>query len=171
MKIFRTLSLGVSFLMFMPFFLSAQSTSSGSGSPQEVVTNETLEKYLGPRIRFDSSHAVMLENHKRLELLLNAFLRGDTDTIKRLSDELTRSMSVVRQIIPQDPEQGIPAYIAIADIANQSNAMRVEISRNNPLKAYEHYSRVISSCLQCHQAVRSWGKFPLPDPQEESEKK
>ncbi len=93
-------------------------TFDSSGPDVRIRGNayQVLEKYLGPQAQFNSTHTVMLENQQRLESLIRAFLRGEADTIKRLSSEMTQSMAVVRGMIPADPEHEIPAYIAVAEI-------------------------------------------------------
>lgn len=118
-----------------------------------------------------TSHGVMVMQRQRLQKIMDGFIIGDPGSIKQNADELEAAMKEVVQAYPQKDENDAIAWDAMADIVSQAQLMKKELSKREYQKAYGHYTHIVASCIQCHQAARSWGKFEEPEPEAPEEKK
>ena len=133
----------------------------------EVITNETIKKVLGQTIAFRKSHSVMSKNENRLQSFLNAFLTGDLASIKTLAPEIAVSLGDVTSFLPKDnPESQTEGWQTIAEVSNQAKEIEKSANQEDLIGTYNHYAQLIFQCVKCHQAVRSWGQFPVPKPKE-----
>lgn len=136
----------------------------------EVITNETIKKTLGETVAFRKSHSVMAENHNRLRRILSAFLTGDLASIKILAVEISASMSRLTTFLTGDgPEAQTEGWRAIAEMSHQAKEIEKSADSEDFVGAYNHYVSLTFQCVKCHQAVRSWGGFPIPKPKEEKQ--
>ena len=128
------------------------------------MTNDEVYKFLSKDKNFKEAHSVMAEQRERLRDILDGFLEGNVNKIREQSGKLVKAVAEINRRYPQSEEKGPAAWQAMAKIVNESNAMNDDTLKNDYGKAYWHYSRVVDQCIQCHQAVRQWGKLPEPSP-------
>ncbi len=132
----------------------------------KAFTNEDIYHLLGESKEFKNSLSVMTQQRERMNTILNAFLLGDTKTINEKSDEILANMDQIikTQAITHGNESRV--WQSVTEIVKETHLLKEETSKNNYEKAYEHFSNIAAGCIQCHQAVREWNKFPTPESQE-----
>lgn len=136
----------------------------------EVYTDESIRKMFKSK-EVQKSHSLMTRERERLQAISDGFLLGDSEAIEKNTDMLVASMRQVAQMFPHKPESGGAEWTAMSEIVSHVESMKKEILNKNYNKAYSHYSRIMASCIQCHQIARSWGKFEEPPPVDDDSQK
>lgn len=128
-----------------------------------AVTNDDVYKTLHKSPDFEKSHSVMRLQKMRLNAIFNGFLIGDTERIAEESDGLLSDMNqlILSNMPTQETESSV--WRSVAEIVEATHSLKDEVSKNNYSNAYGHFARVTASCIQCHQVMREWGKFPQPE--------
>ena len=150
--------------ILLGLFLAALCLSRPAMAKDKPVTNEDVYELLSESGIWERSHSVMSQQQERLTAILNDFLNGDTGHIKKESDELLNDMKQLLLDSPPNKENEPSSWQSTTEIVEETHSMKEEISKNDYNKAYEHFVNITTSCIECHQATRQWGKFPQPAP-------
>lgn len=134
--------------------------SAGAGA-EEQVTDEMI------RARFGRAHDVMMEQRKRIQEVLDGFLMGDMEAVRRNSAEISRNMSRVGREFPAAAGQEADIWKAMAGIVESAKRLEEEAVKGDHEAAHKQFSVMTGKCVECHQLRRSWGL--LPEVQEEAE--
>jgi hypothetical protein len=153
----------VTVALFILAFSQAASASAAETVFTDKMVHEAFEKDGG------TAHEVMTRQRDRLRSIGDAFLIGDKEMIKQDADQIAADMTTVAETFPPSSENTVKVWKAMSDVAAEANAMKTEIDNKDYQKAFEHYSHLQASCIQCHQVARSWGKFETPAPERKEE--
>ena len=153
----------ITLILALGILLAVGFLSRPAKSEVSAVTNEDVYKMLHKSPDFEKQHSIMRLQKMRLTAIFNGFLVGDTERIAEESDGLLNDMSkLIRSNIPaQDTESSV--WRSVAEIVEATHSFKDEVSKGNFGNAYGHFTRVTASCIQCHQIMREWGKFPSPE--------
>ena len=153
----RWLAIGMAVLLMLEWGAVAP------GRAQERVTDEDLEK------RFGKSHAVMKTQYQLIHQILDGFLLGDSELIQRNTNELAQTMREVGYTFPPEPRQEVEVWNAMSKIVQQARLLQERVAQGSYQEAYKHFLLMIYQCLKCHQTRRTWGQFPVPEPEKSKE--
>lgn len=126
---------------------------------EEQVTDEML------RAQFGKTHDVMREQRRRIQELMDGFLTGDQEAIRRNAGEISHEMSRVGKEFP--PEEGEEAEVwkTMAGVTESARLLGEEAEKGDYQAAYQHFATMTAKCIACHQLRRDWGLFPEPKKQ------
>lgn len=144
------------------FFILYITTCINSFAKEDVITDQSIREAFDKSNDLKQSHTVMSDQKQRLLKIMDAFLKGDTYTIQSSTDEISKAMHTIVTTYPISPEKKAEAWKIMAEIVKQSHAIQEAAEKNDYQKAYEHFTLLSNQCIQCHQAVRGWGKLPEP---------
>jgi len=134
---------------------------------ERIITDDDISDSLQKSTAFNKAHSLMAAQGERLTAILNGFLTGNTKIIDSNSDELLKSMHEVIQAYPPTRETSTSAWQTMMRIVEETHLMDEQISKSDYEKAFVHFNKISSSCIECHQLTRERGKLPKPAPPEE----
>ncbi|MBI4366205.1 MAG: hypothetical protein HY543_05235 [Deltaproteobacteria bacterium] len=130
----------------------------------KVITEEDIRKFLHNTKELKKSHPVMGDQSGRLEVMLRGFLAGDAKAIQTGADAVIMAMRQMMQGNTPPQEREVATWKFMSAIVNVMQMVKSDTTKNDFDSAYIHFSVVPGLCIQCHQMVREWGKFPRSTP-------
>ncbi len=148
--------------------LTAVLTPGRAFAADKMITDDSLKRMVREDEGISRSHGLMMEQRERLHVLLDAFLAGDAAVLDETSQKIAKSMQGVIVTAELPPEEEAIVWNAISQVVVQSRFIQSAVQEKDYRRAYDHYSVLVSQCVQCHQVARGWGKFEEltmpPDP-------
>lgn len=123
---------------------------------EERVTDEVIAKAM------HQSHSVMEKQQDRLHRLMDAFLTGDDESIRRISQELGQEMQSISVLFPPKKDREAAEWKAMTEIITQAGLLQQKAKAGKYAEAYDHFALLTKRCIACHQVRRNWGTFPEP---------
>lgn len=127
--------------------------SMRAGVAGERVTDEDIAKMWG------RSHTIMEQQRGSLQELLDGFLTGDQEVIRRSVAHIAREMHRVAQMFPPEQPRS-EQWKAMAEIVTEVRLLEDAADARQYDKAYVHFARLTQRCITCHQVSRQWGTLP-----------
>lgn len=145
-------------------FLSVLGLHSLVKADEKAITNEDVYKILEKYTIFEKPHSIMKRQFERMQLILTGFLMGDQETITTSAIEIQEDMNeLVLTHFPSaehKADERAHMWKSIAEIIQETDEMNRHIEIKEFAEAHQHFSTITVSCIRCHQAARTWGKFP-----------
>ena len=134
----------------------------------EIITDERIREVFGKSQLAKKAHSVMATQKDHMMEILEGYLTGDTEEIKKSSQALAKNMRKVALEFQSEQDEDTVVWASMSEIVNQSRALQVEAQNGNYAKSYQHFTQLTSECIKCHQLSRRWGRFPTPSPTPEA---
>ena len=100
--------------------------------------------------------------------MLDGFLLGDAELVKASSNNIAQAMSKIVRAVPVEGESQAIAWEAMSKIMKETLAIEKSLGENDYPSAYNAYVSLAGRCIRCHQAVRDYGTFVEPEPEEQA---
>jgi len=146
----------IAFSLFVALFFLSSSTMA----EDKAVTNADVYQLLGKSSDFKKSHSIMQQQHTKLVSILDSFLIGDAKSINSKLDEFLTALDQLILTPLQNQENKSNILKVKADIVEEARLIKKAALKNDYTKAFEHFTNITNSCIQCHQVARQWGKLP-----------
>jgi len=137
----------------VPFLLTAE-TEPPPAAVETTVAPEDPYGVLGEQV-----HAVMKDQKKRLEKILEGFLLGDFALIWRALDAVTQDLDTITGNYDPLPGAETDQKKALGELKRHTEMLKLSVDEKKYSEAYGHFVNMTYQCIQCHQVRRQWGLF------------
>jgi hypothetical protein len=146
-------------IIILVVLLVGMEVQQGLAEEKAIITDKDIQKTFKNSGQSKDLNYVMAGKRRHIQAILDGFLLGDHQLILESVSDLESNMQLVSRNISVDSQNAIEVWQSMAHIMERARKLKQNIEKKDYQKAYADYSDIVSSCIQCHEAIRGWGKL------------